>query len=291
MNWAVILLFSFFAVIGVNGHAKLVEPLAWNPNPSTSPPCGGSLSLPTGVSVSQWQIGSVQTVTWTIVVSDGEGLVTIKVDPRGGTNFSQSIAYTGITPNALGPFYFTLTVPSITCTGANGCTIQVRSPNGWNGCASVLFTAAPTTVPPPQPSCETLSGLSYCTMMNGFQAIVPAGQTAAAADNNIQLSYGSNSVNVEVIDDIANPSCPALLKYVLCTNGFPPCAGASTWGCSSICQQMNVTCEMNPTHYLFFGYCTTYPATCAVPMNPSSASHASPAFGVVGLIFALWRFL
>ena len=52
------------------GHARLVVPAPWNPNPTKSAPCGGSTEL---AATATWVQGSTVTIQWQLIAPDGAG--------------------------------------------------------------------------------------------------------------------------------------------------------------------------------------------------------------------------
>lgn len=96
----------------IRGHARLTNPLPFNPNPSKALPCGGqNTPLSTGdiVKISYTQASVIE---WQVIAADGEGPLTMLVDPLGGTNFSRQVTLQGNDPASLNTFDFTLKMPS-----------------------------------------------------------------------------------------------------------------------------------------------------------------------------------
>jgi hypothetical protein len=126
--------------ICVSGHAVLRTPTPWSTSPSTASPCGGGTAPTTGPT---FNAGSKQTVVWQVIAGDGAGPVTGLVDPAGGTNFV--VAVLGLQAEAspaVGTQTFTMTVPSVKCTGPGGlCTMQVKSSSNWQSCTSFAIAA------------------------------------------------------------------------------------------------------------------------------------------------------
>jgi hypothetical protein len=112
-------------------------------------------------------------VIWQVVAGDGTGAITVKVDPAGGTQFTKNIPISGSTPNTVGQAYpFDLTIPSdIICTGAGGlCTVQVSNGGGWTACSTIEIpggSVPPVVAEPGQPYCANLTGLGFCSELNG----------------------------------------------------------------------------------------------------------------------------
>lgn len=103
-----------------NAHARLVNPIPWNQNPSKTSPCGGG-SLDASQIV-RLVPGSQLTIIWQVIAADGGGTVTAGVDLTGGTNFALDTGLSGSAP-LVGSYTFQLTVPSTNCTGSY-CTLS-----------------------------------------------------------------------------------------------------------------------------------------------------------------------
>jgi len=145
-------------VVYVAGHAKLNDPLAWNPTPSKTQPCGGGAAFSTlpntaAGSTDMLKGGQSWQFQWQLVAGDGSGPVHVRIDPNYGTTFSVSVGtaggdsstiVSGPDPNyidVLGTYTLKLTIPQgIVCTGGtqgNLCSMQFYTDSGWYACATV----------------------------------------------------------------------------------------------------------------------------------------------------------
>jgi len=138
----------------VAAHAKLNMPLAWNPSPSKTAPCGGGAaypSIPVQTSDSTYpsydlKTGQAWQFQWQLVAGDGSGPVMVGVDSTYGTNF-QGIGTASVVSgpdtqiDVLGTYTLSITIPSgLVCTGGiqgNLCSMQFKNQNGWYACATV----------------------------------------------------------------------------------------------------------------------------------------------------------
>jgi len=296
----------------VSGHAKLNVPTPWNANPSTTAPCGGPTLVTTPSAV--FAAGSTQDLTWQVIAGDGEGPVKVTVDTAGvSSNFAAGTASTlvpltvgGQTPNALGTFDITITLPSpLTCTGTGGiCVAQIKGQNNpWSACFSFV-TSAPSTgtgAAIGQPSCVIASGLTFCTPVNGKSVIVPYAMDMLDMDTNAANTYAATRVNTKVFSAGQSAACGAAYQHYLCGSTFGPCGlGYPPNPCHDVCSQVTCYCGLNATHAGLYdcsvatnygsdryGSCNTVYGTgpCAAGTSggpgTGAAAHIVPSFGAL----------
>jgi hypothetical protein len=272
------LIVASYLVASVYGHAKLVSPVAFNPNPSKTAPCGGG-ALPSGAAAN-WPVGSTQTVSWTQVASDGGGQLSMYIDPKGSTdNFMTTTtgAGTGLvsvnfpySTNANDNYQFTLTVPDVDCNGPSGlCSVVIFTATSWWACTLVTIKTsnviqpvlvANTTVA----NCTNATALAFCDIVNGHVVSIPTGQTPAQLDASAQSAYTSTLANAKVLSTPSKPGCASALKYLLCSTLFKSCdyhgpsscdyyKGGSGCFCVTTCIQAAQLCGLNATHVDLFG--------------------------------------
>jgi len=179
-----------FAAV-VSGHAHLTEPLAWNPNPSKSSPCGAGAAFPTydttsanaAVGPTSWTPNKNLQFQWQLVAGDGAGMVSIAIDENYGTSFqsagtAQIVSGPSTDGNidVLGYYVLSFTPPaSLLCSGGatkNLCSVQFTTPSGWYSCTTItssnaIATASNYTAPPE--TCVAGHGgqnMFFCTNSN-----------------------------------------------------------------------------------------------------------------------------
>jgi len=269
---------SSLLIVSVYGHAKLVTPTAFNPNPSKAAPCGQGPLLPGPAAI--WSPGSTQTLAWTVVAGDGTGPIRAFIDPKGVmSNFPTSVPANGVVPSGLTEilltgttptttiaYTFTLTVPNLQCEGTAGCTIVVFSSSSWWACTAVNITNAVRSTNTSgsnfiAPTCQNATGLSFCTMVNNKQVSVPFGQTLESLDNGANVSFAFNLANPKVFTTPSKGGCFSAYKYLICATMFRRCGtgliaqcdyftGTYPYGCfcSHTCFQARDLCGLNATH-------------------------------------------
>jgi len=279
----------FTLLVGVFSHAKLEYPKPYNPNPSTTSPCGGAaaLLLPSAI----WTQGDSLNITWTIVASDGNGVVSMAIDTTGGLAFTSaqavSIPLVGTNPTTgpNRPYTYTFTVPmDLTCTSSNKmCPVQVKTSANWFACTNVEVRAyvapsASSTGSSSDPTadvnavqCETISGSSgviFCNGKIGANVQIGAGETAYNVDQYVKNTYYQNINKTTVFaNGTSNPECGILYKDFLCDLSFPPCGTAVSTGlrtggsCQKQCSDTMTACGVTNIHVGLYP-CDSYPLTC-----------------------------
>jgi len=271
---------SSLLIVSVYGHAKLVSPVAFNPNPSKAAPCGDGNFLPGPAA--NWPPGSQQTLAWTVVAGDGTGQVRAFVDPKGTkNNFPTTVPAvnavpTGLTeliltgsptqvPTTTIAYTFTFTVPNLVCDGPTGyCTIVVFSATSWWACTMVNISSAipitnTTTTSYPAPTCQNATDLDFCTMVNGKQVSIPFGQSLYDLDHAANRSYYFNMGNPKVFITPQTAGCSSAYKFLVCATTFRRCgtgiiancdyyAGGYGCFCSKTCYTARDLCGLNATH-------------------------------------------
>ncbi|KAL0489860.1 hypothetical protein AKO1_009347 [Acrasis kona] len=260
-NWLMVCLLAAVVL----GHSKLTIPAAWNPNPSTTQPCGGGVA-PNGPVVTYTQ-GNTYPLQWVVVASDGNGPITVSLDTNGGTTaFSVPVTVAGVMPaTGTKTYNFNITIPNVSCSGANGkCTMQVKSTSGWYACSSVAITSAVST-PSPAPSatgtCMKATGLTFCDSVNGNDVLVPFGQTDPITMDNVLRGTFNNNLNNPAVFATPNATfCQSNYKKFLCGRQFQPCDGSYLGGCNQACVALNSICSIKEVHIPLYP-CDSYPNT------------------------------
>jgi len=268
----ILLLSSLFGV--VSGHAKLQTPAAWNTQPSKTSPCGGG-SAPSLAAIS-WNVNTQVSIAWTVIAQDGSGVVSVKWDLAGGSNFQGNATVLG-SANAVGNYNFALLVPNVVATGPKGLiTMQVFSSSGWFSCSSVQILGSNLPLPPPPaPICVVPIDLAFCLSRNHVNVQIPGGYTANAVDKSITDSYTTTLHNTNVFSNGNSSACATAYKNYLCQTGLPNCG--QTYACKSLCQNALNLCGIQPAHITLYD-CTQGPDDC----NASSFL----SFSLALLVFA-----
>ncbi|KAI3629448.1 hypothetical protein MIR68_012463 [Amoeboaphelidium protococcarum] len=287
---ALVVVTGLMQMAKVDAHARLVMPVPFNTNPTRATPCGGQDSPLSAAYIQNFTIGSTVTLNWQLIASDGSGPLTVLYDQSGGVNFqsSNNITVYGNTPQALGDYSFTMTVPNITCgTGnpnvTNYCTAQVKSSSGWVSCFAFQtgnFSGAVFT-PPPTTYCTPANQLSFCTSLNNQNILVPTGSSATLQDGLIRQYYDSivNNTNVFSVGG-QSFDCQQRLRYYLCQTQLPYCGRSSYLNANMnkcYCQNTMGMCGLTEQHRQLFN-CTTLP-DC--PNTSDASSAAVPSIGWV----------
>lgn len=288
-----VLLLTIIAIAKVKGHAVLITPTPLNTNPVTRLQCGVE-TMPTGNNrkpSATWLAGSRQTINWKLIASDGGSAVTGLIDPKGGTDFTVQ-AWTGTIPHGttVGQTYeigFTLP-PSLTqCDPV--CTFQVRSNvNNWVSCTFINITnCADCPPPPPAPAqCKDAGDLSFCTMRNDKNVLIPADFTPTQQDQNARLAYNTYIVNPNVFRNNGT-NCRDKFKELLCSINLPPCPGSGQTqsnyaACHATCETAMEACEVTDSHKLLYD-CDALPLCNG---ETSSASFSSSSFAAAAALSA-----
>jgi hypothetical protein len=283
-------------IVLANGHAKLVSPIAFNPNPSKSAPCGGGATLASAAA--NWPPNSQQTISWTQVASDGGGQLKMYIDPKGTQgNFPTNV---GDTPsatlvavnfpystNANQNYQFNITVPDVDCNGPTGlCSVVIFTATSWWACTLVNIrtsnvekpaVVANTTIS----TCVTASGLSFCDMVNGQSVSIPFGQTLAQLDESAKISYNTTLENPRVFSTPTKAGCLSSYKYLMCATIFKSCnylgincdyyQGYAGCFCVTTCTQASKLCSLNVTHTDLLGCATSSNAQRDATTNACSS--------------------
>jgi hypothetical protein len=298
MKFCVVLL-AF--VVYVSAHAVSRQPPAWNPNPSTSQPCGNGQI--TSVAVMTLTQGKPFEIKWEVVAADGSGPVTVLLDLAGTQNFASgavNIPVTGTTPNGVGTYTFTATAPAVTCKGPNGaCTMQLKSSSGWYSCATVNIidpnnpnaTVAPTL----PPNCQPASQLTFCDWMNGQNVYLPPGQISAISlDWAVKSAYNQYLGNLQVFRNPYSPGCQAWFKKLICGLNFQPCgANYGQGGCNQACLNTNNFCSVDPSHVTLYN-CSKITNTVSDltgNCNGAGSIQISAAVLIMSAIFVIFALL
>jgi len=256
---------ALFAIVAISlvslvwGHAKLVDPTPWNPNPSKSSPCGGG-SAPTAAAT-VWSQGAAVNIQWTVIAGDGTGPVRGSIDPTGGTSFTVPLpGIDGIASatTSVGDYNFAATVPNINCSL---CTVQIMTDSNWFACATVQILPPGAPIAPIPQSCTTQYGLQYCDMQNGQDIAYEIGSNPLLTELSVAAStYYATINNTNVMTGGSDPNCQSAFKQYTCGNLFPVC-GATTV-CQYWCNQVRQYCQLTDTHQGLLPDCTTLPVDC-----------------------------
>jgi hypothetical protein len=262
MRSALLVLALLSSAVLVAGHAKLNNPLAWNPNPSTQQKCGGGTDP--AVARASWPSGAkvAGAIEWEVVAGDGVGAITVKLDPNGGTDFTVNVPITGTTPATTIKYTFDITkVPNVECKGAGGlCTVQIGNGN-WVGCSTVEITgvtAAAVVVAPGEPKCENLTGLVLCKAMEGRSGMIPYGTTMEAVDATLDTTIRATLFNPKVFDTPEGDGCGGAYVAYMCAKTFPSCnlltqKETDVGPCNSVCLQAQNACGLKTDHKALLG--------------------------------------
>jgi len=261
------------ALPSVLGHAELVTPTPYNPNPSKSFNCGGVSSGPLNV------IPTGGVLSWKLIASDGAGAIRLLVDPAGGTAAFPASG-TGIVTGTLiqvalsgddvpqstdvgRTFNYNYAWPDLTCTRSDGvCTAQVSSSSSWVACFSFSKTAAAGaqstgTAVTYAGNCVTVAAgtLTTCSMVTGQTVWVPQGGDIGDMDTTVLTTLQQNLPNPNVFnaaqDATAVTPCSTAYRRYLCADTFIPCNTAGTQPtsvafaqqpCESTCQEFSCWC-------------------------------------------------
>jgi len=279
----------------VSAHAVSIMPPAWNPNPSTTAPCGNGAN-PQATSIN-WNIGTTQTITWQVLALDGAGAVTVLIDTTGGQTFTQgtspSMTLTGTIPPGVGTYNFTSTVPNVKCTGTGGtCTLQLKSSSGWYSCATVAIVdpnnPPATKAPTLPPNCQPAFGLTFCTMMNGQNVYLPNGQISAISlDHAVNSAYTQYLANPKVFHNPYDTNCQGWFKKFICGLNFQPCGAAyGTGGCQQACLNTNSFCQVDNSHLTLY-QCGNYTNTVSDLTGPCNGAASMTVSAIVLFASAL----
>jgi hypothetical protein len=253
-----ILLAAFIAL--VNAHAVLVTPTPWNISPSKTNPCGGG--SPTTVAQAVWPAGSVQTISWRVVASDGSGTVSIQFDTKGGTANPDPTTKVDLgNAAAVGNYDFPLTVPNVACNALTGlCTAMISSSSGWYSCFTVKIVGANVPQPPPPGIvCTKPDQLVFCLSRNRQNIAIQEGQTPNAVDKSISDTYQGTLKNINVFANGNDTNCANKYKEFLCKNYLPSCG--YKYACKSLCQETLQVCGIQPSHASLYD-CNAGPDNC-----------------------------
>jgi len=246
---------------------------AWNTQPSKTSPCGGG-AKPTS-SNTVWVAGTTVLITWQIVAADGEGPVTLSLDPTGNTTFKNGVVIGD--PTSVTTYNYTYNVPANTvCTGPTKlCTIQLMSSSGWYACASVMVTPQGTPPPPTVPvsSCQLVSGLSFCSALNGHSVVVPTGVDPVALDGTVAATYSANLNNPNVFTTPNATGCAADYRALVCGDQFPFCT--QTTVCQATCTAAITECSLTPAEKNLYN-CAQGPISCADPNQAAMTATIAP---------------
>jgi hypothetical protein len=289
MQYSVVfLLFAFVAQI--SGHARLVIPAAYNPNPSQAAPCGVSSITSAMASTAQatWLDDQNVTITWDLIAADGGGNLLGFFDPLGGTDFSVpawSFAFPTSGSNKI--YNVTFTIPGgLNCSKSPTglCTFQVHS-NTWFSCSTVKICTSNCPVPTQPPaSCKAVTTpLAFCPSVAGVE--LAAAYDPSDIDQDVASTYTANLANPGVFTTPNNSNCQALYKSFICSLNMPPCnpqtgvADSSGRACQSQCSQTMKTCGLTPGEQNLYN-CNNLPlcngqSTKSGGMSPGGAAALS----------------
>jgi len=240
-------------------------------------------------------VGQQFTITWDVIAADGNGPVTMLIDPTGLQNFqtATNVPLTGATPTTVGTYTFTGTTPALTCAGTgNTCVVQLSSSTDWFSCATVSILTAgknQTTASPTLPQiCSIAKGLTFCTWMNNQQVVVPPGVLSPIQlDWLVQATYNSYLANPLVFTTPTNPQCAGWFQKLLCGINFQPCNQFyGTGGCNQACVNTNNFCSVTQLHSTLYN-CTKISNTGSDLTGNCSGAGTIKVSAVVMIVSAL----
>jgi len=256
-SWFVVVVVCGWFVGLCWGHAALVKPTAFNPNPSRSSPCGGSTAL--AAAVGSVVASSSFQIQWHVIASDGEGAVTMNLNTAGGQTFSGTnvvtLSHSEPAPNALATFLLTYSVPSTaSCTASNGICYAQFTASGWFACTALSVSANAAAVPPVSnsslPSCQKASNLSFCGVVNGNTVLVPGGQSFSNMDIGAQDTVVADLNNPNVFKTPYTAGCASSYQSFVCANTFRLCTNPLNPQpvCASSENASTVLCSLSTSH-------------------------------------------
>jgi hypothetical protein len=187
-----------------------------------------------------------------MIAGDGNGPVTIRVDPGGGsTTFPVTIGTTADF-QAVQAYDFSFTLPAnLTC---NRCTIQAKSTSNWYSCASVDIVAPGTPIPEVPQTCTVYYGYRFCNARSGLNVVVDQGETQqqvferdAGSVYNTHFAYLNNT---NVMANGNDARCVTALKNYLCADAFPVCGTKGS--CKTFCDSVIQYCGVQESHLGLF---------------------------------------
>lgn len=299
----------------VLGHAALVSPTAFNPQPVKTFKCGG----PSSGAVTTITAGA-QNIQWRLIAGDGNGPNPVRInlisntatnnlpanynDP--GTGVTQIT--TNVVPAALETYTIAYDMPAITCTGTMGsrtdvCIGQVVSDTNWVACFAFSQNPPPSTggASGPTGTCTTATGLVACSMVNGRRVNVPDGESLQSLDLQVSESIALNLNNTRVFLHGGVPAAPGVeqtpcersYRHYLCGSVFGNCAvnnnpPPAPQPCGPVCKQFECWCGMNPIHAGLYicealtNYGRDNAGDCSQGFGPLNSTCAASSTGVNG---------
>jgi len=160
------------------------------------------------------------------------------------------------------------TSPAATsATKAAGATTAAKSS------AKPVSTAAPPTPPAggeddDAPTCPIVSGLSFCTMVNGNNVTLSLGDTASQIDDTAKSTFTETLNNPLVFATPNATGCADAFKQLICSSAFPLC-GADT-ACQPNCKAAISKCTIQDSHKGLFDCTQGSPTDCLVAKDSNT---------------------
>lgn len=284
MRAAVVVALLGLLAHGALAHSVLSSPAPWNSNPSKTNPCGGG--TPTAVTAT-YQKGSQITITWRVIAGDGTGPISANIDLAGDTNFNTPLTVTGsgANPTTTGTFTAQVQLPDAVSSKA---TLQIKSSSNWYSCASIALSAtapAPTTTPSSGGTCIQLTGLTFCSDLNGVNVQpLAAGKSATSVDSELRATHENYLANPNVFQPQSS-ACSETYRKLLCAQAFVRCGATNTDACATTCRLSNHLCNLQDSHADLYP-CDSYSSTTDVYGICSSGSLASYSLALLSAAFA-----
>jgi len=268
-------LILFVLVNLASGHAVLTSPKSWNPNPSTSSPCGAGRG--SGQPVYEFTAGVANNMVWKLIANDGNGPVNASISLIGSNSPTAAdfnavklgyVSDSTLDRNsrvqsdpAKNDYALSVTIPrDITCTGPNNtCVLQLRSTTNWYSCLTFHITATPTPPADEPEKCAEISkgDIAFCPEVSGRIRYNENPQLATVSSAN---SFASTTLNFTWSDNLKKAmfnspnatGCPEAYRHFLCGLNFPLCGYSDSsvdHTCKSSCAVMKQVCSLDPSHY------------------------------------------
>ncbi|KAJ2991983.1 hypothetical protein HDV02_003368 [Globomyces sp. JEL0801] len=253
----------FILLLETDAHAVLQVPLPFNPNPSKTGPCGGASFSKTTSTIYRLKTDGQLPFTWNVIAGDGGGTLSASIDPLGGTNFTLPTSLNFNAPT-VGQYSTELTLPSVSCTKNNPCTMQIKTSANWFSC--FLFETGNYTAKDLYPSmiksCASVGAntMTYCQSMNNNQVVLPETNNFVFQDSANQVFYNSVINNTNVMVNGTNELCQSMLKNYICGSTLQYCGTSShlTGMDNCYCESMKKNCGITESHDALFN-CSTLP--------------------------------
>jgi len=138
----------------------------------------------------------------------------------------------------------------------------------------------PSVSPPNiQSNCQTVTGLAFCTDVNGNRVIVTDGDTPTQIDDTVKSTFEETIANPLVFSTPNATGCAEAFKHYLCSSAFPLCDDVTA--CQADCKAAITKCTIQEGHAGLYD-CTQGSATTCLTAKDDTESAAS--FGTISLV-------